>query len=240
VHALKLLAAALILTGCTLAKQLETILPDTPLPMTETAPVDPNLWLEEVEGEKALDWVRAQNERTLAELQTDPRYAGFEAAALDALNSRERIPYGAVRDGWVYNFWQDDVNVRGLWRRTSLLSYETAEPEWETIVDFDQLSADEGKNWVYKGADCLRQTGKPARHCLVSLSDGGKDAVINREFDLSTQTFVQDGFVTPEAKQGVAWVDADTLLIASDWGDGTVTDSGYPFIVKRCSMQPRK
>ncbi|MFH1517785.1 MAG: prolyl oligopeptidase family serine peptidase, partial [Pseudomonadota bacterium] len=201
--------------------------------MTKTAPVDPNLWLEEVEGEKALDWVRAQNERTLAELQTDPRYAGFEAAALDALNSRERIPYGAVRNGWVYNFWQDDVNVRGLWRRTSLTSYASADPEWETIVDFDKLSADEGKNWVYKGADCLRQTGKPARHCLVSLSDGGKDAVINREFDLSTQTFVQDGFVTPEAKQGVAWVDADTLLIASDWGAGTVTDSGYPFIVKR-------
>ena len=230
---LKSLTAALILTGCTLAPEPETILPDTPLPMTKTAPVDPNLWLEEVEGEKALDWVRAQNERTLAELQTDPRYAGFEAAALDALNSRERIPYGAVRNGWVYNFWQDDVNVRGLWRRTSLTSYASADPEWETIVDFDKLSADEGKNWVYKGADCLRQTGKPARHCLVSLSDGGKDAVINREFDLSTQTFVQDGFVTPEAKQGVAWVDADTLLIASDWGAGTVTDSGYPFIVKR-------
>lgn len=230
---LKSLTAALILTGCTLAPEPETILPDTPLPMTKTAPVDPNLWLEEVEGEKALDWVRAQNERTLAELQTDPRYAGFEAAALDALNSRERIPYGAVRNGWVYNFWQDDVNVRGLWRRTSLTSYASADPEWETIVDFDKLSADEGKNWVYKGADCLRQTGKPARHCLVSLSDGGKDAVINREFDLSTQTFVQGGFVTPEAKQGVAWVDADTLLIASDWGAGTVTDSGYPFIVKR-------
>mgnify|MGYP003630778966 CR=1 FL=1 len=232
-RALKLLAAAFILTGCTLAREPETILPDAPLPTNETAPVDPNLWLEEVEGENALAWVRAQNDRTVAELQADPRYAGFEAAALDALNSRERIPYGAVRDGWVYNFWQDDVNVRGLWRRTSLKSYATSDPEWETIVDFDRLSADEGRNWVYKGADCLRQVGKPARHCLVSLSDGGKDAVINREFDLATRAFVPDGFVTPEAKQGVAWVDADTLLIASDWGEGTVTDSGYPFIVRR-------
>jgi prolyl oligopeptidase len=209
------------------------ILPDTPLPVTETASVDPNLWLEEVEGEDALGWVRAQNDRSLAELQADPHYAEFEAAALDALNSKERIPYGAVRDGMVYNFWQDDVNVRGLWRRATLDSYETADPEWETVVDFDQLSAEEGKNWVFKGANCLRQVGEPARHCLVSLSDGGKDAVVNREFDLATKSFVVDGFVTTEAKQGVAWVDADTLLIASDWGEDTVTESGYPFIVKR-------
>ena len=208
-------------------------MPDTPLPKTEAAPVDPNLWLEEVEGEDALAWVREQNERSLAELQADSRYAGFEAAALDAVNSKERIPYGAVRDGMVYNFWQDEVNVRGLWRRTSLESYATADPEWETVVDFDKLSSDEGKNWVYKGANCLRRVGKPAQHCLVSLSDGGKDAVINREFNLATKTFVEDGFITPEAKQGVAWVDSDTLLIASDWGEDTVTESGYPFIVKR-------
>ena len=208
-------------------------MPDTPAPILETQSEDPHHWLETVEGDEALAWVRAQNARSLAELQADPRYAGFEAAALDALNSRERIPYGAVRDGMVYNFWQDDANVRGLWRRTSLESYATAEPAWETVVDFDTLAADEGKNWVYKGANCLRQLGQPARHCLVSLSDGGKDAVVNREFDLVTKTFVADGFVTPEAKQGVAWVDADTLLIASDWGEDTVTESGYPFIVKR-------
>jgi len=207
--------------------------PETPALITENRADDPNLWLEAVDGDEALAWVRAQNARSLAELQADPRYAGFEAAALDALNSKERIPYGAVRDGKVYNFWQDDVNVRGLWRRTSLESYATAEPAWETVVDFDTLAAEEGKNWVYKGANCLRQVGKPARHCLVSLSDGGKDAVVNREFDLATKTFIADGFVTTEAKQGVAWVDADTLLIASDWGEDTMTESGYPFIVKR-------
>jgi len=224
---------ALLIVTCTLAPETETYVPDTPAPILETQSEDPNLWLEDVEGDEALAWVRAQNARSLAKLQADPRYAGFEAAALDVLNSRERIPYGAVRDGMVYNFWQDDVNVRGLWRRTRLESYAAAEPDWETVVDFDKLSADEGRNWVYKGANCLRQVGQPARHCLVSLSDGGKDAVVNREFDLLTKTFVTDGFVTPEAKQGVAWVDADTLLIASDWGEETVTASGYPFIVKR-------
>ncbi|WP_156945608.1 prolyl oligopeptidase family serine peptidase [Hyphomonas johnsonii] len=204
-----------------------------PVPTAEVTETDPNLWLEEVEGEKALAWVRRQNSRSLAVLQADPRYAGFEAAALDALNSKERIPYGTVRDGMVYNFWQDDVNVRGLWRRASLESYATDAPDWETVVDFDRLAADEGKNWVYKGADCLRTLDAPARHCIVSLSDGGKDAVITREFDLGTKAFVEEGFETPEAKQGAAWVDADTLLIASDWGAGTVTQSGYPFIIKR-------
>ena len=197
-------------------------MPDTPAPILETQSEDPNHWLETVEGDAALAWVRAQNARSLAELQADPRYAGFEAAALDALNSSERIPYGAVRDGMVYNFWQDDVNVRGLWRRTRLDSYATAEPVWETVVDFDMLAAEEGKNWVYKGANCLRQLGQPVRHCLVSLSDGGKDAVVNREFDLVTKTFVADGFVTPEAKQGVAWVDADPfLLVAAGWRSRT-------------------
>ncbi|KDA02318.1 prolyl oligopeptidase family serine peptidase [Hyphomonas oceanitis] len=223
----------LMIAACTHTPEMETALPDAPAESPKAAETDPNLWLENVEGEKALAWVRAQNKRSLAELQADPRYAKYEAAALDVLTSDARIPYGTVRDGMVYNFWQDDVNVRGLWRRTTLESYATDAPEWETVVDFDRLAADEDRNWVYMGANCLRQKGKPVRHCLVSLSDGGKDAVINREFDLETKTFVEDGFVTPEAKQGISWVDADTLLIASDWGEGTVTASGYPFVVKR-------
>ncbi|MEZ5946090.1 MAG: prolyl oligopeptidase family serine peptidase [Hyphomonas sp.] len=194
---------------------------------------DPYLWLEEVEGEDALTWVRSQNARTLEQLQADPRYAGFEAAALDALNSSERIAYGSVRSGQVYNFWQDDTHVRGLWRRTPIASYRTENPDWETIVDFDKLSADEGKNWVYKGANCFAPVGSDAYKCMVSLSDGGKDAVVQREFDLATKNFVDGGFVTKEAKQGAAWAGPDTLLIATDWGDGTVTESGYPFVVKR-------
>jgi prolyl oligopeptidase len=219
--------------------------PTTETAMTETenasvtmdkpaaAGEDPYLWLEEVEGEDALAWVTSQNERSLADLKAKPHYAKFEAAALEVATSNERIPYGSIRDGQVYNFWQDETNTRGLWRRTSLDSYSTASPTWETVLDFDKLSETEGKNWVYKGADCFKPEGADRYLCMVSLSDGGKDAVIQREFDLKTKTFVENGFVTPEAKQGTAWVDADTQLVGTDWGEGTTTESGYPFVVKR-------
>ena len=225
--------SALLLAACASGPQSETNLTADTSPAAVPFDEASHLWLEEVEGADALAWVTAQNERTLAELQADPRYAGFEAEALEVLNSSERIPYGSVRDGYVYNFWQDEKNVRGLWRRTPLASYATETPTWETIVDFDKLSADEGANWVYKGANCLRPAPGGEWRCLVSLSDGGKDAVINREFNLATKQFVEDGFVTAEAKQGLAWAGPDTLLIATDWGEGTLTESGYPSIVKR-------
>ncbi|HPF23509.1 MAG TPA: prolyl oligopeptidase family serine peptidase [Hyphomonas sp.] len=228
--------SALALAACATTQIPETNVADTnaaDMPEADKTVEDPYLWLEDVEGAAALGWVKSQNQRTLAELQADPRYAGFEAAALDALNSKERIAYGAVRSGLVYNFWQDDEHVRGLWRRTPIESYRTENPEWETIVDFDKLSADEGKNWVYKGANCFAPKDSAEYKCMVSLSDGGKDAVIQREFDLQTKTFVEGGFVTPEAKQGIAWAGTDTILIATDWGGDTVTESGYPFVVKR-------
>ncbi|MEM7602901.1 MAG: S9 family peptidase, partial [Verrucomicrobiota bacterium] len=202
--------------------------------MTETdQATDPHLWLEEVEGDKALGWVRAQNDRTLADLRSDPDYEAFEAAATEVLTSKERIPYGRIRDGQVYNFWQDETHVRGLWRRTKLESYRDEEPKWETVLDFDALAKSEGKNWVFKGADCFHDKVSGGYRCLVSLSDGGKDAVIKREFDLESLSFVENGFVTPEAKQGSDWAGPDTLLISTDWGEGTLTESGYPRIVKR-------
>ncbi len=227
--------SALLMTACATGTPPETNLtPDTPAD-TKTAAFDEasHLWLEEVEGEAALAWVTAQNDRTLAELQADPRYGAYEASALEVLNSSERIPYGSVRDGYVYNFWQDETHVRGLWRRTPLASYAADTPEWETILDVDKLAAEEGANWVYKGADCRRPEEGGEWRCLVSLSDGGKDAVIIREFNLATKSFVDGGFVTTEAKQGLAWAGPDTLLIATDWGAGTLTQSGYPSIVKR-------
>ena len=202
-------------------------------PVMPTGETDPYLWLEEVEGEKALDWVTAQNERTLEELQSGPLYEKYYDAALEVLTSKERIPYGTIRDGMVYNFWQDETHVRGLWRRTPLESYASDSPDWETILDVDKLAETEEKNWVYKGANCFKPEGGDKWHCMVSLSDGGKDAVVQREFDLETKSFVEDGFVTPEAKQGLSWVDENTVLIATDWGEGTTTESGYPFIVKR-------
>jgi prolyl oligopeptidase len=195
---------------------------------------DPHLWLEEVEGEAALAWVRQQNKRSLLSIQKHPDHEANLAAAMDLATSKERIPYGAIRDGMVYNYWQDATNVRGLWRRTSLSSYQTGEPDWETVLDVDQLATTEGKNWVYKGVACLQRNGSNVTRCMLSLSDGGKDAVVNREFDLTTKAFVNDGFITTEAKQQLAWVDQDTLLMATDWGnDGTtLTESGYPFSVR--------
>lgn len=206
---------------------------DEPPPSMAETDSDPYLWLEEVEGEQALSWVRGQNERTLADLRSDPNYVEFEAAALEVLTSKERIPYGRIRDGKVYNFWQDETNVRGLWRCTSLESYRSDEPDWETVLDFDELSRAEDKNWVFKGADCFHDKSANRYYCLISLSDGGKDAVIKREFDLETRSFVEGGFVTPEAKQGSDWAGPDVLLIGTDWGEGSLTDSGYPRIVKR-------
>lgn len=192
---------------------------------------DPYLWLEEVDGARAMEWVNAQNTRTLGILQGDPRYEGLHQQALDIVQSRDRIPSpGFNRDGTIDNFWQDAEHVRGVWRRTTLASYQTATPQWETILDIDALSATEGKNWVYKGSTCLQPD---ERLCLISLSDGGKDAVVVREFDSVTKTFVDGGFALPESKGGVSWVDADTLLISRDFGPGTMTSSGYPMIVKR-------
>jgi prolyl oligopeptidase len=190
---------------------------------------DPFLWLEDIEGKRALDWVRAQNERSLGQLTADPRYQKYYAAALAIVEDKSRIPLGALRSGWVYNFWQDDQNVRGLWRRARLESYRSASPEWQPLLDVDELAKAEGKSWVYKGVVCLPPEG---RRCLVQLSDGGKDASVFREFDVESHSFVTGGFALPEAKSDVLWKDENTLLVATDWGPGTLTPSGYAFIVK--------
>lgn len=214
--------------------RLETTIVSETSDSADATAIDPLLWMEEVEGEAALTWVTAQNERSLSDIQSHAVYDDNYAKALAIATSRDRIPAGSVRDGYVYNFWQDDTHVRGLWRRTPLESYETDAPEWETVLDFDQLAADENKNWVFKGANCFKPKGAEKTLCFVALSDGGKDAVINREFDLDAMAFVEGGFVTREAKQGLAWVDHDTVLVGTDWGgDGTtLTESGYPSSVR--------
>jgi prolyl oligopeptidase len=199
------------------------------IPVAVADSSDPYLWLEDVEGERALAWVREHNERSLGQLMRDPRYQKFYDAAVAIAEDKSRIPYGSLRNGWVYNFWQDETNIRGRWRRTRLDSYQSAAPAWELLLDLDALAKEEGKSWVYKGAFCLPPEG---RNCLVKLSDGGKDASVYREFDIETRAFVKDGFFVPEAKADVTWKDKDTLLVATDWGPGTLTASGYPFIVK--------
>jgi len=214
-----LLAAAMSLTALTAFA--------APPPPT---PEDPYTWMEEIEGDRAMAWARAENAASLPTLQSDPRYAGLRGEALKLLQARDRIPGVSFSgDGRLSNFWQDATHVRGVWRKTTLDSYRTAEPVWETVLDIDALAKAEDRNWVYKGASCLAPED---RYCLVSLSDGGKDAVVYREFDTVTKTFVTDGFVLPEGKQNVSWIDRNTLLVARDWGGGTVTRSGYAFVVK--------
>ncbi len=189
------------------------------------SPEDPYLWLEDVEGEKALDWVRAQNKASLGVLEADPRFKPMVDEASAILNSTARIPDGQIHNGHVYNFWQDSTHVRGLWRRASVKSYKSGKPQWETLIDYDRLAANEGRNWVSGSIACL----SPAYvHCMIEVSDGGKDAGSWREFNTQTKSFVDGGFSLAEGKSNVAWVDEDTLLVGADLGEGTVTTSGYP------------
>ena len=194
---------------------------------------DDHLALEEVNGAEAMAFVAAENAKSLAALTGDPRYETFRQQAFDILSATDRVPGPSFLGDGIGNFWQDAANPKGVWRRTSLASYRSATPQWETLIDLDKLSADEGKDWVWKGADCLAPDDS---RCLISLSEGGKDAVVVREFDTTTRTFVADGFVLPEGKHRLSWLDRDTLLVATDFGteDGkpTLTESGYPFIVK--------
>ncbi len=188
-----------------------------------------HLWLEEVESDKALDQVKTWNKGSLDRLKADPRYATFYADALEILQSKDKIPYVSYRNNEVHNFWQDETHVRGIWRKSTLDSYLSDAPVWETVLDIDKLAKDEGKNWVYKGNSCLAPSYE---HCMINLSDGGKDAVVRREFNTKTNTFVEGGFVTPESKGTMDWVDEDTVVIGVDFGEGTMTDSGYPMLAK--------
>lgn len=199
----------------------------------DVAQTDPYLWLEEVEGERALNWVRANNTRSLGRLQSDPRYKKLEEDALEIVRAKDRLTFGGYSQGYISNFWQDATQIRGLWRRASFDSWRANNPNWEAILDFDKLSKDEGKNLVYKGASCLDPNDQWNTICLLSLSNGGKDANEKREFDIKTKSFVNGGFFIPEAKSGITWIDKDNLYVATNWGEGTLTESGYPFVVKK-------
>jgi len=190
---------------------------------------DPWLWLEDVDSTQALDWVRARNAESEAALTALPGYAPLRARLKTILDSRERIPYAGHHNGLFYNFWRDADHERGIWRRTTLDEYRKAEPAWETVLDLDALARAEDENWVWAGVTFLEPHGT---HCLVSLSRGGGDAHVVREFDVDALAFVADGFTVPEAKTSVGWIDADTIFVATDFGAGSMTASGYPRIVK--------
>lgn len=190
---------------------------------------DPFLWLEEVGGQRALDWAREQNAVSLARLEGDPRHEDIRKAALEVYTASDRIPYGRIVGEEVENFWQDREHVRGIWRRATLASYATDTPAWRTLLDLDALAEAEGENWVWKGASCL----PPAEtRCLLRLSRGGADAVMVREYDLETGAFVEGGFALAEEKQNADWIDADTLLVASPLEGGSKNTSGYARTVR--------
>ncbi len=201
---------------------------DVPPPEPETMDEDPYLWLEDVTDERALDWARAQNERS-AVLAQAPGFAEGQARLRAIMDSKDKIPYVGKRGKYFYNLWKDADHLRGLYRRTTLAEYRKASPKWETVLDIDALNKAEGESWVYGGMDCLYPKYE---RCLVSLSRGGADATVVREFDIVKKQFVADGFTVPEAKTNVGWKDLDTVYIGTDFGPGSMTTSGYPRITK--------
>ncbi len=200
--------------------------PNTAAPGTP----DPRAYLDDINGDKAMSWVKAHNDKTLSRLSADPRFAQNQATALKILQNNDRIALPSfARHEMVDNVWQDARHPQGIWRRATWASYRAGKPAWKTILDIDALSKAEGKNWVFQGSDCLppEQTD-----CLVELSNGGTDASVVREFDTTTRTFVKGGFVLPEGKQTVTWVDKDTLYVSREWQPGELTASGYAYVTK--------
>ncbi len=193
---------------------------------------DPYLWLEDVTGEEQLGWVRARNDRTVEEYTRTESFTDLESRIREILDTDARIPYARRRGEYLYNYWRDAEHVRGLWRRTTMEQYLRDEPEWDVLVDLDAVAEEEGENWVWSGAQVLRPDQTRA---LISLSRGGADASVIREFDLVERRFVSgpDSFELPEAKTDIGWIDADTVYVGSDFGDGSLTDSGYPRLAKK-------
>ncbi len=220
-----------ILLGTGIA--LMSLLTTAPSIFAQIPQEDPYLWLEDVMGDKAIAWVKEQNAKTQRLLEAQPMFAPIRDKILEVVNSRERIPAVTQRGEFLYNFWQDQNNIRGVWRRTTMAEYKKSqlqsETKWETILDLDQLAKDEKENWVWKGSTCLYPQYD---RCMLNLSRGGADAQVTREFDVPSKSFVKDGFEIKEAKGGASWIDRDTLFVQTDFGPGSMTQSGYARIVK--------
>ena len=195
-----------------------------------SANMDPYLWLEEVQGDKALAWLRERNAVSTALLQAQPLFADNRAKVLEVLNNRDQIPRVTRRGDYLYNFWRDAKNPRGLWRRTHLEEYRKVQPKWDVLIDLDALGKAENENWVWGGSDCL---APDYNRCLISVSRGGADAKVTREFDIAKREFVKDGFYLPEAKSQLDWVDINTVYVGTDFGPDSMTRSGYARIIKR-------
>jgi len=193
-------------------------------------PEDKYLWLEDTSNPKTMEWVKAENARTSADFEANPQFATDYADALNILNDPQKLATPGLNGDWVYNQWRDAQHLRGLLRRTTLADYLTASPKWQPVLDIDELNRTENAKWVSRGVNCLYPGDE---YCVAVLSNGGEDATTAREFNLKQAKFVSGGFVLDHSKQSIDWQDKDTLLVARDWGAGTLTNSGYPFVVKR-------
>lgn len=204
--------AATIMTGCSSTPKSEH-------------QADPYVWLETLDSPEAKAWVEARNKVSRERLEGDARYAPLKGEVKKILAAKDRIVWPSQRGKWIRNFWQDEKHIRGIWRQTTFEEYAKAEPRWTTLLDIDALNKAENKSWVFAGSNCL-----PPEHtrCLVRLSDGGKDKAIMREFDTVSRTFIKGGFELPEAKSRYDWIDKDTLFLQTDFGEGSLTVSGYP------------
>lgn len=199
-------------------------------PSADSDANDKYMWLEDATGPRSMEWVKAENAKTAEVLEADPHYKPFLADALKVAEDPRRLPLPSLRAGEVYNTWRDKDHPRGLFRKTSVQDYLTPDPHWTTVIDFDALGKSENVGWVPKGQSCLYPGDQ---YCMVAISAGGEDATTEREFNIKTGEFVSGGFTLPHSKQGVSWEDKDTLLVDRDWGAGTMTSSGYAFVVKR-------
>lgn len=200
-----------------------------PITKPEASIEDPFLWLEDRTAKQSLDWVHRQNEVTVGQLQGDPSYQESFETALDLMTAEDNIAVGSALRGHVYNFWQDKTNALGLWRRTTVASYKTEKPDWETIIDFDQLAAKEGVKWVFSGASRLYPDFSRG---LLSMSPDGGDASEMREFDIETKSFIENGFRAPASKSGFGWLDKDTVIVSAAFEEDEKTQSGYPRVIK--------
>ena len=201
--------------------------PDKSLSALQTD--DPYLWLEDITGDRSLTWVRERNAECARELESAADYKSLEDTILKILDSEAKIPYVEKAGAHYYNLWKDARNPRGLWRRTSMEEYRKAEPRWDVVLDIDALGKAENESWVFKGAQFLKPD---YRRCLISLSRGGSDASVVREFDVETRSFLPHGFELPQAKSHISWIDADTIFVGTDFGAGSLTTSGYPRVAK--------
>ena len=190
---------------------------------------DPFMWLEDVDADKSMNWVLDQNKDTADQYKAMPIYQELFDDAMSALNGKSRIPSISQRGEWVYNYWKDDKNPRGVYRRAKLKDYKNNKPKWQTVMDMDQYNKDNEGQWVFKGMDCL---SPKYRKCLTYLSPGGGDSVVMKEFDMKKKKFIKGGFALPNSKMRVSWRDKDHLFVGTDFGEGSMTDSGYPRIVK--------